>query len=247
MTRKRHGLAVFTGDEIQMRIPTSVLVVVITGLLLLALAAGSWRARAEPNLAAPNPVAPATEDCFGRLVKAGAAVERVAVKPGPAGGACDIADPARLLSIADPALPGRRIAFPDKPLLSCAMAERFARFAADIAAPLALGIYGKELASAATGPGHECRPRNRQAGAKMSSHGQGLAVDIMYLELHGGMKVSVEKPDGPLAVRLIDGLRAAACGAFSTVLGPGSDAAHATHLHFDIEPRGRDGKSKFCQ
>jgi hypothetical protein len=31
------------------------------------------------------------------------------------------------------------------------------------------------------------------------------------------------------------------------VLGPGSDAAHANHIHIDMEPRGRDGRSKVCQ
>ncbi|MGL5116741.1 MAG: extensin family protein [Beijerinckiaceae bacterium] len=30
-------------------------------------------------------------------------------------------------------------------------------------------------------------------------------------------------------------------------MGPGADAAHANHIHIDIEARGRDGRSKFCQ
>ncbi|RVC58123.1 extensin family protein, partial [Mesorhizobium sp. M00.F.Ca.ET.038.03.1.1] len=35
------------------------------------------------------------------------------------------------------------------------------------------------------------------------------------------------------------------CGQFKTGLGPGSDAEHALHFHFDLEPR-RNG-STFCQ
>jgi hypothetical protein len=50
-----------------------------------------------------------------------------------------------------------------------------------------------------------------------------------------------------VAARYIDALRRAACGWFTTVLGPGSDAAHADHLHLDREPRGRDGESRLCQ
>jgi hypothetical protein len=223
-----------------MNIPAPVLAATLLALLLLALAAGSFRVRAEPNLGGAD-----ARDCALRLGRMGVAVERSA-HPAVAGG-CNIVDPVRLLSVADPALPDRRIAFPEKPLLACAMAERFARFTADIAAPLALGIYGKELVAVATGPGHECRPRNRQAGAKMSSHGQGNAVDIATVELLNGQKLSVEKPDGPMTARFLSGLRAAACGAFNTVLGPGSDAAHANHIHVDIEARGRDGNSKFCQ
>jgi hypothetical protein len=144
-------------------------------------------------------------------------------------------------------LPARRIRFPEKPLLSCAMAERFARFTADMAAPLALGVFGKELAAVATGPGFECRPRNRQPGAKLSSHAQGLAADIMSVELHGGRRIVVEKPEDAESIRFLAAYRAAACGTFSTVLGPGADAAHANHIHLDIEARGRDGRSKFCQ
>jgi hypothetical protein len=35
--------------------------------------------------------------------------------------------------------------------------------------------------------------------------------------------------------------------AFNTVLGPGSDASHASHIHLDLEPRGAKGNAKFCQ
>jgi hypothetical protein len=234
-------------DVSAMRIPAPVFATVIIVLLLLALAAGSSRVRAEPDLAKPDIARANTEDCTARLVKTGIAVERAATPAKPPDAACIIVEPVVLLSVADVALFERRIRFPDHPTLSCAMAERFARFTSDIAAPLALGITGKELVAVSTGPGYECRPRNRQRGAKTSSHGQGNAVDTMAVELAGGRKLSVEKPDSPEAIRFIAAYRAAACGTFSTVLGPGSDAAHANHIHVDIEQRGRDGRSKFCQ
>ena len=84
-------------------------------------------------------------------------------------------------------------------------------------------------------------------GAKISAHAQGNAIDIAQIVLANGRKVSIERPDDDQARKLVSGLRFAGCGAFSTVLGPGADPAHETHLHFDIEARGRDGKSKFCQ
>ncbi|HEX2725887.1 MAG TPA: extensin family protein, partial [Beijerinckiaceae bacterium] len=40
-------------------------------------------------------------------------------------------------------------------------------------------------------------------------------------------------------------IRSQACAYFTTVLGPGSDAAHATHLHLDL--RGRKGNHRICQ
>ena len=239
-------------DAPVMRIPTPVFATAIIVLLLLALAAGVSRVRAEPDLSRPgiakSDLAKSSgDDCTARLAITGIAVERAASPAKPPDAACMIVEPVVLLSVADAALKDRRIRFPDHPTLSCAMAERFARFTSDIAAPLALGITGKELVAVSTGPGFECRPRNRQPGAKTSSHGQGNAVDTMAVELVGGRKLSVEKPDGSETIRFMAAYRAAACGIFSTVLGPGSDAAHANHIHVDIEQRGRDGRSKFCQ
>jgi hypothetical protein len=225
-----------------MRIPVPVLAGAIVALLLLALAAGSTRVRAEPNLARGN-----VEDCAGRLAEAGIMVERAAHPARTGSDACVVVDPVALISVSDPALPERRIRFADRPLLSCAMAERLARFTADMAAPLALGVFGKELSAVATGPGYECRPRNRQPGAKLSSHGQGNAADVMAFELHGGRRIAVERAEDAESARFITAFRSAACGAFTTVLGPGSDAAHGNHVHVDIEPRGRDGRSRLCQ
>jgi hypothetical protein len=235
-------MAVIMADAEGMRIPAPVLATVIIVLLLFALAAGTSRVRAEPDLARAN-----SGDCTARLAKTGITIESAAQPVKPPDAACVIADPVVLVSVADAALPERRIRFPDRPMLSCAMAERFARFASDIAAPLALGVTGKELVAVSTGPGYECRPRNRQPGAKMSSHGQGNAVDVTMAELRGGRKVSVEKQADAEDVRFIAALRVSACGAFSTVLGPGSDAAHGNHLHLDIEARGRDGRARLCQ
>jgi hypothetical protein len=209
------------------------------GLLFVAFVTSAYCA---PAGAATEP-----QDCVARLAMAGIAAEHAGALPKPRDATCVIDDPVRLLSVVDPALADRRIAFPDKPLLACAMADRFARFTAEVAAPLTLGVFGKELVAVPTGPGHECRTRNRQAGGKPSSHGRGLAVDIAHVALHGGAKVVVAAPAGPLDMRFLTALRAAACGSFNTVLGPGADAAHADHIHIDMEPRGRDGKSKFCQ
>ncbi len=192
------------------------------------------------------PVAP-PDNCLERLKRRGIAT----VAPGSAAAqldpACEIVEPVILLSVADPKVPGRSIMFGDRPRVSCAMAERFATFTSEIAASLARGTLERELVALSTGPGHECRPRNRQPGAKLSSHGQGNALDISWMELSGGYKVIVQHPADAAAERFIAGFRAAACGVFSTVLGPGSDAAHDDHIHVDIEMRGRDGRSKMCQ
>jgi hypothetical protein len=127
------------------------------------------------------------------------------------------------------------------------MAERLAKFSVASAAPLAKSFTGSAIEAIFTGPGYECRPRNRQAGAKISSHGQGNAIDIAIIKLESGRSISIEKPSGDESIKFLAALRFSACAAFNTVLGPGSDAAHANHIHIDLEPRGKTGKSKFCQ
>ena len=42
-----------------------------------------------------------------------------------------------------------------------------------------------------TGPGHECRGRNRQVGAKLSAHAQGLALDVAGFDFADGRSLQV--------------------------------------------------------
>lgn len=142
---------------------------------------------------------------------------------------------------------GTDIAWPDRPLVSCGFALVLAGFTRDAAQPLARALAGRPLTAFGTGGGFECRGRNRAAGARISAHGQGLAIDIAWFVFEGGARERVEAPSGESTSRFIAALRKAACGWFTTVLGPGSDGAHADHLHLDREPRGRDGESRLCQ
>jgi hypothetical protein len=46
---------------------------------------------------------------------------------------------------------------------------------------------------------------------------------------------------------LIRTLRTTACGYFTTILGPGSNASHADHLHFDLGLHGKTGNYRICE
>ena len=163
----------------------------------------------------------------------------------PAGNAqCQIDNPVRIDAIA---LEHQAVRLPDRPLLACSFAVSLATFTRDLAAPLARGMANDALVAFGTGNGFECRSRNRAAGAKMSAHGSGLAIDIAWFDLANGGRMLVERPPNGTATRFIDAVRKAGCGWFTTVLGPGSDPSHANHLHFDRERRGRDGQSRLCQ
>jgi hypothetical protein len=52
-------------------------------------------------------------------------------------------------------------------------------------------------------------------------------------------------PEGTPEANFLGAVRSRACDFFRTVLGPGSDAAHANHLHLD--ERQRNAGHRLCQ
>ena len=139
------------------------------------------------------------------------------------------------------------IRLPDEPTLSCRFGERFGHWLRDLVAPLIAGELAVELKSVRTGPGYECRNRNRAEAGKISAHASGLAADVASFELANGRMLAV-KPDGDEHMRAtFAAIRVAACGWFTTVLGPGSDAAHADHMHVDIMQHGSSDRYRICQ
>lgn len=97
------------------------------------------------------------------------------------------------------------------------------------------GVTGLQIA------GHYvCRTRNHRAGARISEHGKGRAVDISGIHLANGTKLSILRDWRGRQGAPIRAAHKAACGIFGTTLGPGSDGMHEDHLHFDTA-RHRNG------
>lgn len=94
---------------------------------------------------------------------------------------------------------------------------------------------------------YTCRRRNNAATGKLSEHAFGNAIDIFAFRF-GPTETLPVKPragDGNLRESFQRAVRAGACLEFTTVLGPGTDAAHAQHLHLDV--RQRRGGFRLCQ
>lgn len=89
-----------------------------------------------------------------------------------------------------------------------------------------------------------CRDRASESG--ISEHGRGSAIDIAAFVLANGRRIVVEDQAPQSAEdRFLADARRAACGPFATVLGPGTDADHADHLHLDIAARANG--SLYCR
>ncbi|HWM82606.1 MAG TPA: extensin family protein [Pseudolabrys sp.] len=177
----------------------------------------------------------APSDCLVRL-DAMALVEPLPRLIGP--GACGGSDMVRMhaLFLGD----NSRVTINPPLQLRCRMAESFANFVRD---DLAAVFRGRGLRRIAGTGSYECRGRNRIAGAKVSEHGKGNAIDIHSLQFADG---SALVPTDLLADKdLRETLRTAACRRFTTVLGPGSDGYHEEHVHLDLAERRND--YRMCQ
>jgi hypothetical protein len=161
-------------------------------------------------------------------------------------GDCAIPLPVKLQSLA---IDGTDIAFSAAPVVDCRLAERLADWIGNVVDPLARAHLGSGLAAVETGPGYACRKRNNLTSGKISEHAKGNALDIAAVTLRDGRRIAVHPTDqpGPAVIRFLTAVRTTACGYFMTVLGPGSDAAHAEHLHLDLGPSSRSPYYRICQ
>lgn len=186
---------------------------------------------APPSADAPDAA------CIRALQDLGAAFEPV---PPISNGACGASRPLRL------ARPAPDVEAVPPATLTCQAALALARWTAEALKPEAGRTMGQALLKIRIGTSYECRTQNRRPGAKLSEHAFANGIDIGGFELAGGRSVpasalAAESPEG----RFLQAARTAACAHFTTVLGPGADAAHADHLHLDM--RARRGGHRLCQ
>ena len=190
----------------------------------------------------PRPVglepAPAeVADAACERVRAGGHVEAPPAAPVVGEGACGIAAPVLLKAIvlAD----GTRVPLQPPALMRCDLAEAVGEWVREDVAPLATAAGGG-LAKILDADAYACRGRNQIAGARLSEHGKGNAFDFTGVVLRDGRTLAVSAAAAAMAA-----WTATACARFATVLGPGSDGFHESHLHVDLEARRHGGR--ICQ
>lgn len=195
--------------------------------------------------AAMTPPPADAERAAGPSVCLATFVERGGIALSPAAdngsGACAIDDPVtfRAIGLGD----GAKIELDSAVTVSCAFALEVVGWVRDDL-PDAIAHENARLAGLVGVGGHACRPRNGMAGAPVSEHATGNALDLSGLRLQGGRTVGLtEKDETTRSLRAA--LRKSACARFATVLGPGADISHKDHLHLDMRERPRD--FKICQ
>ncbi len=212
--------------------------------------AESDQAAKDPE-AEPEPLAPPvwqslreTDDafvaCLGALNELGA-VYKVVDPQTEDDRDCGIANPVR---VSQP-VPGIQIDSPE--LMRCETAVALGSWLRDFVQPAAATLKRGPVVMLSKGSGYQCRRRNNLPDEKLSEHAFGNAIDIMAFGFKDGseIKVTPREREGSREESFQDAVRATACLHFSTVLGPGSDAAHNNHLHLDVIAR--DGGFRLCQ
>jgi len=150
-------------------------------------------------------------------------------------GGCGIAEPVRIEAII--LKDGTHLPMQPSTLVTCTLAKALGEWIRDDLAPAAQHA-GSPIKTILGSDGYECRGRNRIAGAKLSEHGKGTAFDLLGVELTDHRRLLVEHQAE--AREFMDTLKTSACARFHTVLGPGSDGFHETHVHVDLAERRSD-------
>lgn len=122
-------------------------------------------------------------------------------------------------------------------LTDCPTAQALATWVDESLVP-AIGNRGGGVAVIQVSGSYMCRPVNNQPGRRLSEHGRGRAIDISGFRMFDGQWMTVLKGwNAKDSGTLLKGVHAAACGVFTTVLGPEANALHRDHFHFDTATR----------
>ena len=182
----------------------------------------------EPAPEEPDPVAVAPVQIVCRDPRlTGRTLPRIVDPQQP----CGIANPVEITTI-----DGAELSTPAK--LTCPTARRLADWVSGIARPAARRELSGEISGLWVMGSYACRTRNGKAGARISEHARGRAIDLGGVVLADGRDVTVlDHWDSDETRRFYREIHRKACGLFSTVLGPDADKWHNDHLHFDLAAR----------
>ncbi|KAB1087494.1 extensin [Neorhizobium galegae] len=177
--------------------------------------------------------------CLAELTSLGAKFE--ATDPIDEGNGCGIESPIDVAAV----LPGVAVG---GATMRCKTAVSLAHWLKDTVQPaLSIAMPGRRITGLVPGSTYACRLRNSASTGKISEHARGNAFDVAAFKLDNGEKLEM-KPrteDSTMEGAFQRTATAGACLHFTTVLSPGSDAAHQNHLHLDVLER--KGGYRYCR
>jgi hypothetical protein len=150
------------------------------------------------------------------------------------------------------ALQNGAVAFNSTATLDCSMIAELDQWLLDIVQPAAQARFGVPVVQINSMGSYSCRGMNNQAGARLSEHAFGNALDIGGFVLADGRTIAIvhdwTRGDEQTQAFLRD-VHGGACDHFTTVLGPGSNVFHYNHIHVDLAMHGNtsSGARRICK
>lgn len=190
------------------------------------------------RLASAEEITAVTDACIEKLREAGVQVERAQDRDD--GGFCVVRGAIRITGGDVTPLAPKDI------VMQCPMAMRYVIWDRQVLRPAAQQAFGTDVRSVQNYGSYSCRRIYGQTdpGARPSEHANANALDVAGVTLTDGRSISVAQDwdgqgrTGSDGAVFLKALREGACRAFSTVLSPDYNDAHADHLHLDAASRG---------
>ncbi len=123
--------------------------------------------------------------------------------------------------------------------LACPIVSALDRWIIDAVQPAAQRWFNQPVVEIKQISAYSCRGMNGQAGAHISEHAFGNALDISAFVLSDGKKITIKEGWKGSAEEqgFLHDIQLAACEQFTTVLAPGSNVYHYDHIHVDLMRR----------
>jgi hypothetical protein len=134
--------------------------------------------------------------------------------------------------------------------LTCPMVAAVDQWLEKVVQPAAMARFGQPVVELRTMGTYSCRRMNNGSrSARMSEHAYANAIDVGGFRLADGSIITVLRgwKGGLEEQNFLREIHAGACRNFATVLGPGADAFHHDHFHFDLARHGRTGNRSICR
>jgi hypothetical protein len=136
--------------------------------------------------------------------------------------------------------------------LDCSMIAALNDWLRDVVQPAAQTRFNSRVVEIKSMGTYSCRGINGMAGATLSEHAFGNAMDIGGFVLADGREITIVRDwyhGDEASMAFLRDVDAGACSHFTTVLGPGYNMFHYNHFHVDLAMRGNTstGPRRVCK